>query len=108
MTNQPATMLQTILHLLDEMQAIDVTAIDVSKQTTITDHMIICSGRSSRHVKAIAQDLMEKLKAQGTPAVSNHGLEHGEWALIDFGYCVIHVMVPDSRAYYNIEGLWQE
>lgn len=102
------TTLQSILHWLTEMQAIDVKVINVAKQTAVTDYMIMCSGRSSRHVKAIGTEVMTKMKEQGLPAQGNHGLEQGDWVLIDFGECVLHVMVPDSRAFYNLESLWEE
>lgn len=107
MTNQSA-LLQQIIDCLEEIQAIDVKVINVSNQTTVTDYMIICSGRSSRHVKAIAQTLMEKMKANNLPSLGDHGLETGDWALVDFGDFVLHVMQPDSRAFYNLEDLWQD
>jgi ribosome-associated protein len=100
-------LLKRLLLSLDDIQAIDVTTIDVSEQTTITDFMVICSGRSGRHVKAIAEQIMQDMKAAGLPPLSDHGLEGGEWALVDFGDFVVHVMQPDSRLFYNIEGLWQ-
>ena len=100
--------LSTLLKSLDDTQANDVTVIDVSKQTTITDFMIICSGRSSRHVKAIASQIMELMKTAGLPAINCNGMESGEWALIDFGDFIVHVMQPDSRDFYNLEGLWQD
>ena len=100
-------LLKTLVHALEEIQAIDVTVIDVSQHTTITDFMIICTGRSSRHVKAIAEHIMEHLKAAGLAAIGNSGLTGGDWALVDFGDFVVHVMQPDSRAFYNLEGLWQ-
>lgn len=99
--------LEQLLQALDEIHAIDVLVIDVRDQTSITDYMIICNGRSSRHVKAIAELVLEKMKASGLPALSQTGLENGEWALIDFGDFVLHVMQPDCRAFYNLEGLWQ-
>ena len=101
-------LLNTLLKALDDMQAIDVKVIDVSRQTTITDYMIICSGRSSRHVKAIAENLLEQLKACGLPALGQSGLDSGDWALLDFADFVVHVMQPESREFYNLEGLWQE
>jgi ribosome-associated protein len=100
-------LLKKLVDTLEEMQAIDVTVIDVSQYTTITDFMIICSGRASRHVKAIAEEVLEKMKAAGLPAIGQTGLTTGDWALVDFGYFVLHVMQPDSRAFYNLEGLWQ-
>lgn len=101
-------MLKALLQGLDDLQAIDVTVIDVHDQTAITDFMIICSGRSSRHVKAIAENVMEHMKSQQLPALSVNGLDTGEWTLVDFGDFVVHVMQPESRAFYNLEGLWQQ
>ena len=100
-------LLKTLLQALEEIKAIDVTVIDVSQHTTITDFMIICTGRSSRHVKAIAEHLMEHMKSAGLPPIGNSGLTGGDWALVDFGDFVLHVMQPDSRAFYNLEGLWK-
>ena len=99
--------LKTLLKVLDDAQAIDVVVIDVSQQTTITDFMVICGGRSSRHVKAIAQQVLERMKTADLPALSSTGLDSGDWALLDFGYYIVHVMQPESRAFYNLEGLWQ-
>jgi ribosome-associated protein len=100
-------LLKKLLKALDDIQAIDVKVIDVSQHTTITDFMVICSGRSSRHVKAIAEQVMEQMKPAGLPALSCNGLAGGDWALVDFGDFVLHVMQPESRAFYNLEGLWQ-
>lgn len=107
MTDYPAQLTQ-LLFILDEIQAIDIVTLDVKNQTSITDYMIICSGRSSRHVKSIAQTALEKMKAQGLPGLSTHGMDEGDWVLIDFGDYILHAMQPDSRAFYNLEGLWQE
>lgn len=107
MPEQPSS-LKKLLALLDDNQAINVVTLDVSAQTTVTDFMIIASGRSSRHVKAIAGKTMEDMKKAGLPSLGEHGLENGEWVLIDFGDYVLHVMQPDIRAFYNLEGLWQE
>lgn len=101
-------MLQKILKSLDDIQAADVKVLDVHEQTTITDYMIIASGRASRHVKAIAQKLMEDMKAAGLPPLNSSGVDHGDWALVDFGDFIVHVMQPESRQFYNLEGLWEE
>jgi ribosome-associated protein len=106
MTEQQS-FLNQLLKALDDIQASDVTVIDVRKQTSVTDYMIICSGRSSRHVKAIADVVVEKMKAVGLAALSQNGFETGDWVLIDFGDFVLHIMQPESRAFYNLEGLWQ-
>lgn len=99
-------LLKQLLQFLEDIHAIDITVIDVREQTTITDFMVICSGRSSRHVKAIAEHIIEHMKASGMPALSSNGLDSGDWALIDFGDFVVHVMQPESRAFYHLEALW--
>lgn len=99
--------LDLLLKSLDDSQALDIITIDVRDHTTITDYMIICSGRSSRHIKAIADQIVEAMKHVGLPPLSSTGLESGDWALVDFGDFVVHVMQPESRAFYNLEGLWQ-
>tara|TARA_Y100000588_G_C14095746_1_gene856513 strand:- start:477 stop:800 length:324 start_codon:yes stop_codon:yes gene_type:complete len=99
-------LLEKLLTFLDDIQATDINVIDVRGQTTVTDYMIVCSGRSSRHVKSIASSVMEEMKAIDAPAFSHTGLETGDWALVDFGDYVLHVLQPEARAFYNIEGLW--
>lgn len=106
--SKPNPILDKLLHLLDDNQAIDVKVIDVRKQTTITDYMVIASGRASRHVKAIAQKIMEEMKSTGFPAIHCTGLEGGDWVLIDFNDIVVHVMQPEYRQYYNLEDLWND
>ena len=100
--------LETLLKSLEDNQAMDVTVINVREQTSVTDFMIVCTGRASRHLRAIAEHLATDMKTAGMPALSKHGLDDGEWALIDFGEFVVHVMQADSRAFYNLEGLWQD
>lgn len=108
MTKQNYTpLVQQLLATLDENHAIDVVVIDVQAHTTITSYMIICSGRSSRQVKSIAELTMEKMKKCGYRSYGESGLQHAEWVLIDFGEAVLHVMQPDIRAFYHLEGLWQ-
>ena len=98
--------LSTCIHWLEETQADNIVNLDVSKQTTVTDNMIICSGRSSRHVKAIAAQVEEEMKRVGFPALTVQGLEEGTWVLLDFADFVVHVMQPDIRDFYHLEGLW--
>ncbi len=99
-------LVKNILDELNELQAADIKEIDVYGKTSVTDLFIICSGRSTRHVKAIASKLIEKLKHLDYPPLSNTGLDTGEWALIDSGDVIIHIMTPEVRAFYNLEGLW--
>ena len=99
--------LETLLKSLDDNQALDVQVLNVREQTSVTDFMIVCTGRSSRHLRALAEHAMTDMKKAGIPAISKHGLNDGEWALIDFGEFVVHIMQADSRHFYNLEGLWQ-
>lgn len=99
--------LNILLEALDENHAIDIKVIDVREQTSITDYMIICSGRSSRQVRAVAENVMLTMKHKGLPAIGAHGTEEGEWALIDFADFVVHIMQPATRDFYNLEGLWE-
>lgn len=105
--SEQSLLLEQLIKALDDNQAIDIVSINVTKQTSVTDYMIICSGRSSRHVKAIAGLVIEKMKTKGLPPLSQNGLETGDWVLVDFGDFVLHVMQADIRAFYNLEGLWQ-
>lgn len=101
-------LLDKLLISLNEIQAFDVVTLNVTNITTVTDYMIVCSGRSVRHVKSIADNIIEDLKKEGFSAFSASGLTHGEWVLVDFGDVVVHIMQPEKRAFYNLEGLWQE
>ena len=93
---------------LEDIQAIDTNIIDVKEHTSVTDYMVICSGRSSRHIKAVAEAAIEAMKKAGFKPFSHSGLNQGDWVLVDFGDIVLHVMQKDSRAFYNLEGLWQD
>ena len=103
-------LLNTLLRLLDDNQANRVVTIDVHDQTTVTDYMVVAGGRSSRQVKSMASNIAEHMKAAGFRLLGSQGLEStdsGDWSLLDFGDCVLHIMQPDARALYDIEGLWQ-
>lgn len=100
-------LLNQLVHALEEIKAINITVLDVRSQTTITDYMLICTGQSSRHIKAITEQTASHMKLQGLSALSVTGVDTGDWALIDFGDFVVHVMSAQSRAFYNLEGLWQ-
>ncbi|MCH9689069.1 MAG: ribosome silencing factor [Gammaproteobacteria bacterium] len=100
--------LETLLKSLEDNQAIDIEVINVREQTSVTDFMIVCTGRASRHLRALAEHLMTDMKQAGWPALSKHGLDDGEWALVDFGEFVVHIMQASSHDFYNLEALWQD
>ncbi len=93
---------------LEDMKASDITVLDVSKITSITDNMIIASGRSSRHVKSLADKTIEAAKGKDIEVIGSEGYQQGEWILIDLGNVVVHVMQPAIREYYQLEKLWAQ
>jgi ribosome-associated protein len=92
---------------LEDIKAQDITTIDVRGKTSITDFMVIASGTSSRHVKSLVDNVLEKVKEQGVRPLGSEGLDSGEWALLDLGDIVVHVMLPTARQFYDLERLWQ-
>lgn len=92
---------------LDDLQAIDTTIIDVRPLTTITDLMIICTGRSSRHIKSIADNLVTQAKLSQVSYLHVEGGEDSEWVLVDMGDIVVHIMLSTTRSFYNLEALWE-
>lgn len=97
--------LQLALNALDELKAEDVTVLDVTDLTTITDRMVICTGRSGRHVARLGETLAQQAKNAGLkPGVE--GLEQADWVLVDLRGVIVHIMQPTARARYQLEKLW--
>ncbi len=94
------------LTALDDVKAIDVTVFEVSKLTSISDYMIIASGRSKRQVNALAEKVVEVAKKNGIKPLGVEGKTEGEWVLVDLGDIIVHLMHPDTREYYQLEKLW--
>jgi len=92
---------------LEDVKAQDIVSINVREKTSVTDFMVIASGSSSRHVKSLVDNVLEKVKEQGVRPLGSEGLDTGEWALLDLGDVVVHVMLPTARQFYDLERLWQ-
>jgi ribosome-associated protein len=100
------TVAQVVSAALEDLKALDMTFLDVRHLTTLTDTMVIVSGRSDRHVKAIGSEVVAKCKKAGYRPIGVEGQQSGEWVLVDLGDVVVHVMLPRVREFYNLEKLW--
>ena len=91
---------------LEDDKAEDIRVIDLAGKTSIADYMIIASGRSHRHVSALATHLVEQLKKRGHGPASVEGMSQADWILIDAGDVIVHVFRPEVRTFYNLEKMW--
>lgn len=101
------TLLKIATDALNNLKAIDITVFDVHEMTSITDRMVICSGRSTRHVKSLASELIQTVKANKVKWLRAEGEKNGEWVIVDLGDVVVHIMLPAMRDFYRLEDLWQ-
>ena len=99
-------MQKLVIDSLEDLKAIDITVLDVSERTSVTERMVIASGTSARHVKGLADNVMTEAKKAGCPALGSEGETDAEWVLVDLGDIVVHVMKPETRELYDLENLW--
>jgi ribosome-associated protein len=99
-------LLDVVLDTLDDAKAEDVVTIDIKGKTSIGDQMVVASGRSQRHVGAVADHLIRKLKDEGFGRARVEGLPHCDWVLIDAGDVIVHIFRPEVREFYNLEKMW--
>ena len=98
---------QLVLTTLEELKAHDIKTIDVSGQNPLTDHFVIATGNSTRHVKSMAGKLIEAAKAAGAQPLGVEGEREAQWILVDLNDIIVHLMLPQARAFYNLEKLWE-
>jgi ribosome-associated protein len=103
---QPEGLIQAVVAALENIKAQDVSVIDVSDKTSLMDTLVIASGTSKRHLSAIINSVAEDLKQQGFQPQAQEGGTDSDWVLLDFTDLVLHVMMPETRAYYDLERLW--
>lgn len=102
----PNRLLNIVLDTLDAAKAEEVVSIDLKGKTSIGDHMVLASGRSQRHVGAVADHLIKKLKDECYGRARVEGMPHCDWVLIDAGDVIVHVFRPEVREFYNLEKMW--
>lgn len=95
-----------VVDALEDVKARDIVCLDVRDLTSVTDYMVVASGTSNRHVKALVDNVAEKASAAGHRPLGVEGEEGGEWVLLDLQDVLVHVMLPKVRAFYNLEKLW--
>lgn len=100
------TLLEIVQSSLEDSKAEDAVTIDLAGKTLIGDYMVVASGRSERHVGAIADNLVKRLKEAGIPEVSVEGMPKCDWVLIDAGQVIVHLFQPEVREFYNLEKMW--
>lgn len=97
---------QFVVAALDDLKAVNTVKLDVRGLTDVMDYMVITSGTSNRHVKSLASHVAVEGKKQDMPPQGMEGEDAGEWVLVDFGDVVVHVMLPATRDFYDLERLW--
>jgi len=99
--------IDTVLASLDDSKAENVISIDIQGKSSLGDYMVIASGRSHRHVAAVADHLLKALKDAGLGSARVEGLASADWVLIDAGDVIVHIFRPEVRDFYNLEKMWQ-
>ena len=97
-----------ILDTLDSNKALDIISIDLKNKSSMADYMIIASGTSSRHIQALSEQVLEKLKTNGIKNSKIEGQESGDWKLVDGIDLIVHIFHPDKRKFYELEKMWSE
>jgi len=95
-----------VVDTLEELKAVNTVSLDVSALTDVMDFLVITSGTSSRHVRSLADHVVEEAKKRGVRPLGTEGEKAAEWVLVDFGDVVVHVMLPATRDFYALERLW--
>jgi ribosome-associated protein len=95
-----------VIDALEDLKGREIVALDVQKLTNVADCMIFCSGTSNRQVKSLAHNAAAEVKKRGAQVLGIEGAQEGEWVLVDFGDVVLHVMLPETRAFYDLERMW--
>ena len=101
------SLIDLILDTLDDAKAEETVAVDITGKSSLADHMVVTSGRSHRHVAAVADQVITALRDNGYGKPRVEGMTHADWVLVDAGDVILHVFRPEVREFYNIEKMWQ-
>lgn len=101
-------MKQIAIAALEDLKGREILALDVRALTNVADCMIFCSGTSNRHVKSLADNVAVEIKKRGATVCGIEGEDAGEWVLVDLGDVIVHVMLPETRAFYDLERMWSK
>jgi ribosome-associated protein len=101
-------MKEVVINALQDLKADNINVLDVKARTSVTDLMVIASGTSSRHVKSLADNVVSEVKGRGGKPLGVEGAESNDWILVDLGEIVVHVMMPATRSFYDLERFWQD
>ncbi|MFY8032097.1 MAG: ribosome silencing factor [Devosia sp.] len=99
-------MIDIVLQSLDDAKAEQTVAIDITGKSSLSDHMVVTSGRSNRHVSAVADQVVKALRENGFSKPRVEGLPHADWVLVDGGDVIVHIFRPEVREFYNLEKMW--
>jgi len=99
---------ELVVNALEDIKARDVSVIDVRGRTSVTDYMVLASGTSNRHVKSLADSVVSEAQEQGVRASNVEGAAVSDWILVDLGDVVVHLMMPATREFYDLERLWRD
>lgn len=97
---------QLAIQALDDLKGQNIVTLDVTSLSDVMDSLIIATGTSNRHVKSLAGNVVDELKKQGLQPIGIEGMDSSDWVLVDYGTAVVHVMLPQTRQFYDLEKLW--
>jgi len=100
-------MIDVVLQSLEDAKAEDIVSVDIVGKSSLADYMVVTSGRSNRHVAAVADQVVKALREAGFGKPRIEGLPHADWVLVDGGDVIVHIFRPEVRDFYNIEKMWQ-
>lgn len=97
---------ELVIDALEDGKALNIQCLDVKDRSNVTDYMVVASGTSRRHVNSVAENVVMKAKERGIRPLGREGQDASEWILVDLGDVVVHVMMPETRLFYDLERLW--